>query len=98
MTTYCYGIQEGTKEQWDQLWQQYLVEINANELYVIRYGLSCSKDAETLRNYLELTIADEDYIRVQDKHTVMSQVSATQYGRDVAWNSIQDNSQWFYIM
>ena len=96
LTTYCYGIQEGGKEQWDSLWAQYQTEINANELYSIRYGLSCSKSADTLKEYLNLAIGGG--IRIQDIHTAINQVSSSEYGRDVAWLFIQDNWAWFYDM
>ena len=33
LTTYCYGIQEGTKSQWETMWERYKIEINPNELY-----------------------------------------------------------------
>lgn len=38
LTTYCYGIQEGTETQWDDLWANYHTEINANEQYSLRLG------------------------------------------------------------
>ena len=46
---YCYGIQEGSDDQWDQLFEQYLTESNANELSDIRVGLSCSKSEDKAR-------------------------------------------------
>lgn len=97
LTSYCYGIQEGDRSDWDMLWDSYKTETNANELYSIRYGLSCSKDAATLNEYLAITIEGND-IRVQDKHSVINQVSSTVYGRDIAWTFIMENWDWFYDM
>jgi len=96
LTTYCYGIQEGDDSTWDKLWESYKTEINANELYAIRYGLSCSQSAETLDEYLYITIGPD--IRVQDKHSAMNQVSSTRYGRDVTWEFIKKEWVWFFDM
>ena len=71
LTTYCFGIQEGTSDQWDTLWNAYKSEINANELYAIRYGLACSKNTTILQNYLSLAIGSD--VRVQDKHILINQ-------------------------
>ena len=95
-TTYCYGIQEGGKAEWDLMWSRYGEEIDANELSTMRFALSCSKEYQTLQKYLEIAISDE--IRVQDKHYVFNYVSKSLYGRDVAWKFIQTNWQWFYDM
>ena len=55
---YCYGIQEGTAEQWDALWKLYEREQNANEKSTLTYGLACSKDTETLKvNFILFPIA-----------------------------------------
>ena len=108
---YCYGIQEGTAEQWDALWKLYEREQNANEKSTLTYGLACSKDTEILKvnfsvrervanfyffqKYMQYGI---DTVRVQDKHTVFNYVSGSDYGREVSWNFIQDNWDWFYDM
>ena len=39
-----------------------------------------------------------DTVRVQDKHTVFNYVSGSDHGRDVSWQFIQDNWNWFYDM
>jgi aminopeptidase N len=92
---YCYGIQEGSAEQWDALWKLYEREQNANEKSTLTYGLACSKDTEILKKYMQYGI---DTVRVQDKHTVFNYVSGSDYGREVSWNFIQDNWSWFYDM
>ena len=65
LTTYCYGIQEGTTEDWDKLWDQFKKEDNANEEYALRYGMACSKDTAVLKKYLENAIGPD--VRVQAK-------------------------------
>ena len=46
---YCYGIQEGSADQWDALWKLYEREQNANEKSTLTYGLACSKDTAILK-------------------------------------------------
>lgn len=96
LTTYCYGIQEGDKTDWNKLWSSYKDEINANELSSIRDALACSKDLIILNEYLEIALGDD--IRVQDKDRVINAVSRTLYGRDVSWNFIIEHWDWFYDM
>ena len=69
------------------------MEQNANELYSIRYGLACSKDELTIKNWLQLIKGDD--IRTQDKHTAINQVSGTETGRDLVWQFIED--EWIWI-
>jgi len=92
---YCYGIQEGSADQWDALWKLYEREQNANEKSTLTYGLACSKDTAILKKYMQYGI---DTVRVQDKHTVFNYVSGSDYGRDISWQFIQDNWNWFYDM
>jgi len=96
LTVYCYGIQEGSEDDWNKLWNNYKSEINANELTTMRKALACSKDSSVLYQYL--TYATEEVIRVQHKHTVINEVSSTTYGRDVSWTFIEENWDWFYDM
>ena len=51
LTTYCYGIQEGTKSQWETMWERYKIEINPNELYRKSFQkfLFCRKILESVR-------------------------------------------------
>ena len=109
---YCYGIQEGSAEQWDALWKLYEREQNANEKSTLTYGLACSKDTAILKVNFQLLTSEIkwfnhfqkymqygiDTVRVQDKHTVFNYVSGSDYGRDVSWQFIQDNWNWFYDM
>ena len=95
LSGYCYGIQESNEEKWDELWNYYNKEQNANEQSVIRSGLSCSKDEKVLEKYLQYGI---DVVRVQDKHSVINAVSTSDYGRDVSWVFIKNNWDWFYTM
>ena len=67
-----------------------------NSFISIRYGLSCSKDKEILKNYLHYGISDD--VRVQDKHYLFNQVASTEYGRDVVWQFVKENWNWFYTM
>ena len=87
----------GKQSDWDKLWNKYASEINANGLSTIRYGLSCAKDQSILKSYLN-KIRDENIIRLQDKHTAINQVSSSVYGRDLAWEFVVDNWDWFYDM
>jgi len=95
LSGYCYGIQETNEAKWDELWNYYNREQNANEQSVIRSGLSCSKDEKVLKKYLQYGI---DVVRVQDKHSVINAVSNSDYGRDVSWQFIKENWDWFYKM
>ncbi|CBY38947.1 unnamed protein product [Oikopleura dioica] len=92
LTAYCYGVQESSQTEWERLWASYKTEHNANELYSIRYGLACSKDDLTIKNWLQLIKGDD--IRTQDKHTAINQVSGTETGRDFVWEFIESEWQW----
>ena len=52
LSAYCYGVQEN-KANYDKLWEYYKVEQNANEQSVLRSGMACAKDKDTIRKYLE---------------------------------------------
>lgn len=53
------------------------------------------KSLNYFQKYMQYGI---DTVRVQDKHTVFNYVSGSDYGRDVSWQFIQDNWNWFYDM
>ena len=96
ITTYFYKILESGQAEWDRLWSSYKSEQNANELYSIRYGLACSKDETTIRNWLQLIKGDD--IRTQDKHTAINQVSGTEVGRDLVWEFIENEWTWIKVI
>ena len=51
-----------------------------------------------LIDYLEKTIQPDNIIRVQDKHYVFNYISKSKYGRDLSWDFIRNNWEWFYDM
>jgi len=94
LSAYCYGVQEN-KANYDKLWEYYKVDQNANEQSVLRSGMACAKDKDTIRKYLEEALKDD--IRVQDKHYVFTYVSGSDYGRDIAWDFIREQSTWDWL-
>ncbi|XP_044734714.1 membrane alanyl aminopeptidase-like [Chrysoperla carnea] len=83
-TVYCVGIQNGDKDDWNHLFNEFTKANVAAEQVRIINSLGCSLDKEILTNYLKKTIEVDSEIRSQDASSVFNSVLRTQTGIDVA--------------
>ena len=80
LSAYCYGVQEN-KANYDKLWEYYKVEQNANEQSVLRSGMACAKDKDTIRKYLEeaLKVRKKSLIRYYSFRTIFAYKTNTMF-------------------
>lgn len=88
---YYYGIQQSNSQStWQQLFALYLDEADASERLKIMYGLSGSRDAQQLFNFLDLGY-DESIVRSQDYFTLVQNIAANPAGEPVVWEYYREN-------
>lgn len=75
---YTTAIKEGTKEDWDFLWNQYESTNVVSEKVEILNALSCSQDSETLNQYLRSVTSNfnGNEMHERDLSSILSSVSS----------------------
>jgi len=93
---YRYGIAaNGSADAWEEMFQRYLNEKNAQEKKKLLYGLARIKEPWILRRFL-LLAKDEKNIRSQDYFSALSYISGNPVGNSIVWDFIR--SEWDYLV
>ncbi|XP_068228727.1 aminopeptidase N-like [Palaemon carinicauda] len=92
-TVYCSAIAEGTVNEWNFAWNQYLRSSSQSEKHRILEALGCSRDAEILLKYLNLAFAENSDIKKDDALKVYTSVAKRPAGRELAWQFLTNNIQ-----
>ncbi|XP_073818649.1 aminopeptidase A-like [Musca autumnalis] len=88
---YYYGMQRvGKQQQWEQMWDIFVVESDASEKTKLMYGLSAIREPWILRRYIDLA-ETEDYVRSQDWYTCIQNIAANPVGESVVWEYVREN-------
>ncbi|XP_050580172.1 putative aminopeptidase-2 isoform X1 [Bombus affinis] len=96
---YCTAIRNGSLEEWEFLWDQYLKTDFASEKKIILEALGCSMNKEVLNSYIEraLTYNYTSNIRKQDVSTVLASVyNSGKFGVDVMLDYLVNNYENIY--
>ncbi|KAI4892086.1 hypothetical protein NFI96_022387 [Prochilodus magdalenae] len=95
LLVYRYGMQkEGTRENWEIMFQRYLSTTLAQEKDKLLYGLASTEDITLLSRLLEAA-KNENIIRSQDVFTLVRYVSLNKHG-EMAWDWVTLN--WDYLV
>ncbi|XP_030079658.1 glutamyl aminopeptidase isoform X2 [Drosophila hydei] len=90
---YYFGLQEvNTEAAWDQVWQLYLTEPDAQEKLKLMNALAAIKVPWLLQRYINLAW-DEKNVRRQDYFTLMGYISANPVGQSLVWDYVRENWQ-----
>ncbi|XP_049950895.1 glutamyl aminopeptidase-like isoform X1 [Schistocerca serialis cubense] len=93
---YHYGMSaNGSFESWEQMWQLYVAETDAQERTKLLYGLAGIQNEEAIRRYLNYT-KDESLIRSQDFFTVIGYISGNPVGSQIIWDFYRN--EWEYLV
>ncbi|XP_040569866.1 aminopeptidase N isoform X2 [Lepeophtheirus salmonis] len=88
---YCYAIAEGSQDEWEFLWRQYLQSDVASDKVIMLSALSCTKEIWLLNRYLQRAIDPKSGIRKQDGNGIISSIARKTIGRDLAFDFIRQN-------
>ncbi|SPP87880.1 glutamyl aminopeptidase isoform X2 [Drosophila guanche] len=88
---YYYGLQQvNTEAAWDQVWQLYLAEADAQEKVRLMNALAAVKVPWLLQRYINLA-ADESNVRRQDYFTLLGYVSVNPVGQSLVWDYVREH-------
>lgn len=78
---YCTAIRHGTKDDWEFLWNKYIISNSGHEQTDIMQALGCTKDPALRERYMlnALKSFQESRIRRQDSNSVFTAVSGSGY-------------------
>eukprot|EP00794_Sanderia_malayensis_P019407 gene19407-21330_t len=92
---YFAGVRYGTRDDWDFLWSQHEATVVATEKRKIETALTHSKDPEILKMYLNWSL-DSSKIKTQESVSIITGISANEYGEQLAWDFTLKNWQTLY--
>ncbi|KAF6129876.1 glutamyl aminopeptidase [Phyllostomus discolor] len=96
LLVYRYGMQNsGNETSWNYTLDQYQKSSLAQEKEKLLYALASVRNITLLSRYLDL-LKDSNVIKSQDVFTVIRYISYNSYGKNMAWNWIQNN--WEYLV
>ncbi|XP_045676292.1 glutamyl aminopeptidase [Phyllostomus hastatus] len=96
LLVYRYGMQNsGNETSWNYTLDQYQKSSLAQEKEKLLYALASVRNITLLSRYLDL-LKDSNLIKSQDVFTVIRYISYNSYGKNMAWNWIQNN--WEYLV
>ncbi|XP_054161981.1 aminopeptidase N-like [Oppia nitens] len=93
---YCTAIENGSEEDWNFLWNQFLNVSVASEKDKLLRSLACSREPWLLSRFMWRAFNGSSGIRKQDASYVFRSVATSNYGRDIAYNYLRD--QWHHIV
>ncbi|RUS89810.1 hypothetical protein EGW08_002422 [Elysia chlorotica] len=94
-TVYAYGLGKfGTDEDWDSLWQRYLVEASPQEKERLIYALAQARQPHLIMRLLSYA-KEGKYIRRQDFFTVVRNVGSNPAAFSLVWDWARENYQAF---
>lgn len=87
---YFFGLQQvNTEATWDQVWQLYLTEPDAQEKLKLMHSLAASKTPWIIQRYINLAW-DETNVRRQDYFTLMGYISENPVGQSLVWDYVRE--------
>lgn len=90
-SVYYYGMQQiGNESIWDQMWEIYIKEQDAQEKVKLMSALSAVQTPWLLNRYL-LRAADEKYVRGQDYFSCLAYIAANRNGEAIVWEYVREN-------
>ena len=90
-TVYCHAIANGDESEWNFAWERYVNSNVASERRNLLTSMACTKEIWLLNRYLNRSLHSESGVRKQDGATVISYISSNIFGRDLAFDFVQDN-------
>ncbi|KAH8243515.1 hypothetical protein KR032_008161 [Drosophila birchii] len=88
---YYYGMQQAnTQVVWDQVWQLYMDEIDAQEKLKLMHCLAAVRVPWLLQRYITWA-ADETKVRRQDYFTLLGYISINPVGQSLVWDYVREN-------
>jgi len=87
---YSGGVKYGGDEEWEAVWDKYLVSQTPSEKSKLLYALSATTDALRLNRFLQLSL-DESKVRSSETPSVIQSVAANPAGRILAWRFVRAN-------
>lgn len=89
-TVYCNAIAEGSEDEWDFAWDQFLKATLVNEADKLRSALACSNQVWILNRYLSYTL-NSTLIRRQDATSTIISIASNVVGQSLAWDFMRSN-------
>jgi len=90
-TVLCVGVREGTEDDWQLSFDQYLARKSSQiieERRAYLYGCSCTTDNKLLDRLLELFPSS---VASRDRNILAQYLSQSDYGAQILWNYLDDN-------
>ncbi|XP_053945390.1 glutamyl aminopeptidase-like isoform X2 [Anastrepha ludens] len=88
---YYYGMQTaGDEKSWDQVWELFINETDAQEKVKLMEALSAVNSPWILQRYINLAW-NESYVRGQDYFTCLSYISTNPIGQSLVWDYVREN-------
>lgn len=89
---YCTGLRNGNAADFDALWDKYMEDDLAGEKIVLLETMGCTRDAASLRKYLDHIVSDNDEVRPQDFNTALnSATSGNEENTKIVFDWLQEN-------
>ena len=90
-TVYCTVVREGSRVEFNFLWDRLQQESVASETLNLLNGLACIQDPSLILWFLNQHLIVNPIIRDQDLSASIQRVSRSSHGNQIAWNWIRDN-------
>ncbi|XP_017484575.1 PREDICTED: glutamyl aminopeptidase-like [Rhagoletis zephyria] len=88
---YYFGMQSvGDEKSWDQIWELFINEQDAQEKVKLMEALSAVNSPWILQRYINLAW-NESYVRSQDYFTCLSYISRNRIGQSLVWDYVREN-------
>ncbi|GAB0087436.1 Aminopeptidase [Sergentomyia squamirostris] len=89
--TYEHGmVAVGDKDKWEQVWNIYLAETDAQEKSKLMNALTAIKDHSVLSRFINLCW-DENNVRGQDHFMAMISIAGNPIGQTLVWDYVREN-------
>lgn len=89
---YCTGLRNGNNVDFNRLWTKYMADDLAGEKIVLLEAFGCTRDADSLRKYLQHIVADDDSVRSQDFNTALnSATSGNEENTQIVFDWLKEN-------
>ncbi|CAF1400989.1 unnamed protein product [Adineta ricciae] len=90
-TVYCTIIREGSRAEFNFLWERLIQESVASETLNLLNGLACTQDPSLILWFLNQHLKANPIIRDQDLAASIQRIARSSHGNQIAWNWIRDN-------
>lgn len=88
---YYFGLQQvNTEAAWDQVWQLYLAETDAQEKLKLMNALAGIRVPWILQRFINLAVNEEN-VRRQDYFTLLGYISSNPIGQSLVWDYVREN-------